>query len=232
MVRSSFRHLLALGLLVPWLTTGCGSDETPPDNEPRPGETPRDGGTTGETPLDGGSTDAGTTPTDAGTSDAGTTPTDGGTPLPAFARDMVDTHNAVRASVTPAANPPLEPLTWDTKAEETARAYAAKCEFVHNPNRGNYGENLAAATPGHFTTAGVVRYWAEEVADYNYASNSCASGKMCGHYTQVVWRTTKRVGCATQVCDKNSPFGAQFPRWQLWVCNYAPPGNYVGQRPY
>ncbi|MEM6522020.1 MAG: CAP domain-containing protein, partial [Cyanobacteria bacterium P01_C01_bin.70] len=41
----------------------------------------------------------------------------------------------------------------------------------------------------------VVAAWVAEKADYDYASNSCASGKVCGHYTQIVWRETTAVGC-------------------------------------
>jgi len=47
----------------------------------------------------------------------------------------------------------------------------------------------------------------------------------------VVWRGSARLGCGVAKCSKNSPFSG-FPDWQLWVCNYDPPGNYVGQRPY
>jgi uncharacterized protein YkwD len=192
MRRPSRRHLLSLGLLVTWLSTGCTADVPPEDD----------------------------TPVDPAT-------------LPTFAREMLDAHNAVRTgALSPTPTPPLEPLGWDTRAEETARAYAEKCLFRHNEDRGTYGENLAAATPGYFDTPGVVREWAKETQDYDYASNSCAQGKQCGHYTQVVWRDTKRVGCATQTCTKNSPFGSQASTWQLWVCNYAPPGNFTGQRPY
>jgi hypothetical protein len=32
-------------------------------------------------------------------------------------------------------------------------------------------------------------------------------------------------------CTKNSPFSG-FPEWQIWVCNYDPPGNFNGTRPY
>jgi hypothetical protein len=45
---------------------------------------------------------------------------------------------------------------------------------------------------------------------------------VCGHYTQIVWRNTKSVGCAV----------ARGKGVEVWVCNYDPPGNYAGQRPY
>jgi Cysteine-rich secretory protein family len=41
--------------------------------------------------------------------------------------------------------------------------------------------------------------WANEVDQYNYNGNSCSSG-MCGHYTQMIWSNTGRVGCGTAKC--------------------------------
>lgn len=149
-----------------------------------------------------------------------------------FERDMVAAHNRARAQAQPTPRPPLLPLIWSAEAAKKAASWAKECRFEHNPNRGEFGENLAAATPGAWTTPDVVKSWADEAVDYDYAKKTCRKGKVCGHYTQVVWRTTTAVGCATVMCNKNSPFGAQFPTWQNWVCNYAPPGNYVGQRPY
>jgi pathogenesis-related protein 1 len=70
----------------------------------------------------------------------------------------------------------------------------------------------------------VVDSWGSEKADYDYANNSCAPGKMCGHYTQMVWRTTATVGCARAVCEDNLQ--------QVWVCQYQPAGNWVDNRPY
>ena len=149
------------------------------------------------------------------------------------ATEMPAAHNKARASAKPTPKPALPPLTWSPEAAKVAQAYAAECKFEHNKNRGKYGENLAAAAPpGSKTNAEAVEDWASEASDYSYASNTCAPGKVCGHYTQVVWRDTKHVGCATVMCNKNSPFGSQFPTWQLWVCNYTPPGNFVGQKPY
>jgi uncharacterized protein YkwD len=156
-----------------------------------------------------------------------------GLPAPKdFARDMVATHNQARAQAKPTPKPALPPLTWSDEAAKKAASWAKECKFEHNPDRGDFGENLAAATPNAWTTADVVKSWADEAADYDFTRNTCKKGKVCGHYTQVVWRKTGAVGCATVMCNKNSPFGSQFPTWQNWVCNYTPPGNWVGQRPF
>ena len=55
--------------------------------------------------------------------------------------------------------------------------------------------------------------------------------KVCGHYTQLVWRNSTLLGCAYARCTSNSPFQG-VPTWDFWVCDYSPPGNWVGQRPY
>jgi uncharacterized protein YkwD len=175
---------------------------------------------------DGGSDD-----TDAGVQEDGGTGPDGGTvELTQFARDMLEAHNAARADAKPTPSPALEPLTWDPAVAEVAQRWADQCTYEHNEDRGNAGENIAAATPGYLDAKAVVKDWVSEVASYDYSKNTCASGKVCGHYTQVVWRNTRRLGCATKRCTINSPFGT--PTWDFWVCNYAPPGNYPGQRPY
>ncbi|OVA07221.1 Allergen V5/Tpx-1-related [Macleaya cordata] len=64
--------------------------------------------------------------------------------------------------------------------------------------------------------------WIAEQKWYNYENDSC-TGEMCSHYTQIVWRTTERVGCAKIICDSGDSFIA---------CEYFPPGNYIGVRPY
>lgn len=142
---------------------------------------------------------------------------------------IVGAHNAVRSSVVPTPNEALGALSWSDAAAAVARSWASGCTFAHNPNRGNLGENIYAASAGYGSTpASVVQNWASESSNYDYASNSCSG--VCGHYTQVVWRATSAVGCAVQQCTGGGPFGGG--SWELWVCDYAPPGNYTGQRPY
>ncbi|NOK20304.1 CAP domain-containing protein [Corallococcus carmarthensis] len=199
---SRFRPLSAVGLLTPFLLLACIPDGDSDD-----------------------------TTADAGTQEDGGTGTDGGgVELTQFARDMLEAHNAARAAAKPAPSPALEPLTWDPEVAAVAQKWADNCSYEHNSGRGNAGENIAAATPDYLNTKAVVKGWVDEVADYDYSKNTCAAGKVCGHYTQVVWRNTRRLGCATKRCTVNSPFGGS--AWDFWVCNYAPPGNYVGQRPY
>ncbi|KAI7979322.1 hypothetical protein LOK49_Contig397G00006 [Camellia lanceoleosa] len=46
---------------------------------------------------------------------------------------------------------------------------------------------------------------------------------MCGHYTQVVWADTQKVGCASATC--NHELGI------LFICSYDPTGNYPNVNP-
>jgi len=140
---------------------------------------------------------------------------------------MTAAHNAARAAVMPAANPAIPQLTWSSSVAVVAQAWAERCAFEHSS--GNYGENLYASAGKDASPADVVGSWAGEAKNYDYAGNSCSG--VCGHYTQVVWRKSQRLGCGVANCSKNSPFPG-FPNWQLWVCNYDPPGNFNNQRPY
>jgi len=141
----------------------------------------------------------------------------GATQVSTLAREMLSAHNSVRAEVR------VPPLEWSDSlagvAQKWANELVNKHQFSHNPNV-KYGENLFEITGATAPAALVVKSWASESRSYNYASNSC-SGR-CGHYTQLVWRNTKKVGCAV----------ARAGGREVWVCNYDPPGNWVGQRPY
>jgi pathogenesis-related protein 1 len=143
-------------------------------------------------------------------------------------RGIVAAHNRVRASVTPAPAKPLVPLRWSETNAAVARKWAARCEFEHSTNT-SLGENLSAQSGTGITTDIVVGGWASEEKDYSYADNF--SNPKAGHYTQIIWGATTHVGCAVQKCSINNPF-ADEGEWELVVCNYSPPGNYRGKRPY
>ena len=79
-----------------------------------------------------------------------------------------------------------------------SQKYADKCIWAHGDQEGSanispfqtkVGQNLALNTsPLWSGSAGVIEPvddWHKEVQDYDYDSNTCQPGKMCGHYTQV-----------------------------------------------
>jgi len=151
--------------------------------------------------------------------------------------EIVLAHNRIRNRYK------LSNLSWSNQLAKFSQQWANhlkstnNCQMRHRPHRGqhktNYGENLLWASPlkwsdgrievQKFTSTMVVDDWASEVDYYDYPSNRCHSNKQCGHYTQIVWRDTRQVGCARAICSDSS---------QVWVCSYDPPGNWAGKQPY
>lgn len=147
---------------------------------------------------------------------------------------MLAAHNQWRAQVG------VGPLSYSPELAASAQAWADElkqsnhCRMRHSQPQGRYGENLFWASAlvwsdGRRELSQVpakqpVDSWGSERADYNHTNNSCRPGKVCGHYTQLVWKTSTRVGCAKAVCEDS--------REQVWVCHYQPAGNVVGHRPY
>lgn len=144
-------------------------------------------------------------------------------------------HNAVRATVAPAASPPLPALCYDADVEASAQAWANNCVYAHSGSGENLYAYVTTGSPPPAPQLDAVDSWADEAADYNYGPNTCDAGKVCGHYTQVVWRNTTLLGCGVKQCPAaSSPFAPPFDAYPWWyvVCQYAPPGNVVGQHPY
>ncbi|XP_034381957.1 GLIPR1-like protein 1 [Cyclopterus lumpus] len=147
-----------------------------------------------------------------------------------FIDECVRAHNEARSSVSPPASDMLH-MTWDEGLAITARAWARHCVFEHNtylkevgrvhPTFSSVGENLwAGYPPSAFKASRAIKSWVDEEPNYNHGSNVCT--KVCGHYTQVVWASSYKVGCAAQLC----------PEEVIFVCNYAPAGNVNRRRPY
>lgn len=146
-------------------------------------------------------------------------------------RGNLRVHNCVRRSALPTPSPALGNLGWSASLAATAQNYANQCIWAHSGTP-NVGENLFARAPHADARTAAANSWADEFGFYNYAANSCAAGEQCGHYTQMVWRNTNQMGCGMTNCNTGSPFGASFPQWTIVVCQYSPPGNYFGERPY
>lgn len=132
---------------------------------------------------------------------------------------LVAAHNAARSQVGVSA------LVWSDTVAETARRWAGElaskgCGLQHNPSK-TYGENLYWTTAAKNGTE-VTAAWTAEAANYDAQTHTCAEGQVCGHYTQVVWAKSTKLGCGMAQCGST----------QVWVCNYDPPGNMLGEHPF
>ncbi|XP_078681759.1 glioma pathogenesis-related protein 1-like [Branchiostoma floridae x Branchiostoma belcheri] len=138
---------------------------------------------------------------------------------------ILQAHNNYRSAVSPtAAN--MEYMEWDDSLATIAQSWADGCNFEHNTNQEpSYsaelwvGENLYAST-GSYNAGEETENWHSEVSDYTYSSNSCASGRVCGHYTQVVWATSNKLGCGMKFCATLA--NSYLNNASLVVCNYSP----------
>ncbi|KVH91057.1 pathogenesis-related protein 1A-like [Cynara cardunculus var. scolymus] len=137
--------------------------------------------------------------------------------------EFLDAHNKARRRAG------MPPFTYDQTLAKYARKYALShandCALRHS--NGPYGENLfwgsADGSRLKWTPKDAVYAWIREHKYYDKKTKSCIPGKKCGHYTQIMWRDTKKVGCALSYCNNKSTYVA---------CEYDPPGNFEGLSPF
>ena len=151
----------------------------------------------------------------------------GGTAVRAdFDQRLLVAHNQERADMG------IAPLAWNDSLAADARVWAKKLavtgRFEHSPDEPGKpieGENLWAGTPRAFSPEAMVHLWAAEKSDYRPGTfpNNSRSGDIerVGHFTQMIWRASRQVGCATAV-GANEEF---------LVCRYSEAGNVYGERP-
>jgi cysteine-rich secretory family protein len=140
-----------------------------------------------------------------------------------FPARILAAHNAERAR---AGRPPL---VWDNALGAAAAAYAQQLAFTgrfqHSNRRARpgTGENLWMGPHGYYPVEAMVGSWASEKRWFRRGvfPNVSRTGDWSdvGHYTQIVWPTTTRVGCAV----------ASTGRVDYLVCRYANAGNIDGR---
>lgn len=135
--------------------------------------------------------------------------------------DALRIHNAARKEVT------LPPLTWARPlagfAQQWANRLADTGELEHRSNIA-YGESLAI----NETVVKGMESWSGEKSAYKSGTPLTESNlDAVGHYTQMVWKATTSVGCGRAVVRRGPYMG-----FIVLVCNYDPPGNVTGERPF
>jgi uncharacterized protein YkwD len=131
-------------------------------------------------------------------------------------------------------------LQWDDQLAGWAKQLADTCVFEHDTSMGTMGQNLASwgsttdiDDEAIKSAAGAItnQWYNGEVRSFDgvYGSDNPPSSLPLGaygHFTQVVWKDTQKVGCATVKCAAGTVLGMQ--SWYT-VCNYSPPGNFGGR---
>uniref|UniRef100_A0A1I8HYU9 SCP domain-containing protein n=1 Tax=Macrostomum lignano TaxID=282301 RepID=A0A1I8HYU9_9PLAT len=127
-------------------------------------------------------------------------------------KKILDTHNQLRQSASPSAAA-MNFITWKKKLEHLALKAAEKCKYEHSYG-GEYaglGENIYK---GKKTDPELIIFgWFSEKNNYKHDTRTCTAGRMCGHYTAVVFDIVVEVGCAIKkYCT---------PDYHLVFCEYS-----------
>lgn len=123
----------------------------------------------------------------------------------------------------------VPPLVWDNALGSAAAAYAQQMamtgRFEHSDRRARrgIGENLWMGTRGAFSIETMIGGWIGEKRYFRPgifpAVSTSGSWVDVGHYTQLIWPTSQRLGCAL----------ASTRQTDYLVCRYAGAGNIDGR---
>ena len=144
----------------------------------------------------------------------------------AFALALLAEHNSARDEAG------VPRLAWSGKLAREAQGWAqvlareGRMRHASHAESGSAGENLWMGSAGYFVPDAMIGAFVDEKRHYVHAAfpqvSKTGRWEDVGHYTQVVWRDTREVGCAV----------ARGQRDDFLVCRYWPAGNWMGQLPY
>ncbi|XP_053458516.1 cysteine-rich secretory protein 3-like [Nycticebus coucang] len=142
-------------------------------------------------------------------------------------REIVNTHNKLRKSVSPPASNMLK-MEWSNEAAANAQKWANQCsqkhssrEFRRTSKDLKCGENLFMATTATPWSQAIQR-WYDEERDFIFEVGPKTPHAVVGHYTQVVWYSSYLVGCGYAYCPRQA-------LKHYFVCQYCPAGNFLSR---
>lgn len=140
-----------------------------------------------------------------------------------FAMALLEAHNAARDEVGVAR------LVWSARLAREAQAWAQELarrgHLVHAERgvRGGAGENLWMGSAGHYSARTMIEGFIAEKRHFTNGTfphvSRTGNWREVGHYTQVIWRNTREVGCALAANEHHD----------FLVCRYFPAGNVYNQ---
>jgi len=132
--------------------------------------------------------------------------------------EWVQAHNIRRERIHKSFGESYVPVQWDnsmaTEANEWATYIASICQMKHTGDS-YYGENIYAGN-GPFSPEVALNSWVEGEEHLPWGD------RMKRHYTAVVWRSTRYIGCASVQSSCPDRWGA----YVYTVCRYTGPPNW------
>jgi len=148
------------------------------------------------------------------------------TPLNTYAQALLNEHNRARDEAG------VPRLRWSSKLASEAQGWAeqlAREGWLRHSGQGESGgagENLWMGSAGYYGPNAMIGAFVEEKRHYlpGQFPRVSRTGRWedVGHYTQIMWRNTREVGCAV----------ARNGQDDFLVCRYWPAGNWMGQVPF
>ncbi len=145
-----------------------------------------------------------------------------------FAADITKAHNKYRAELG------IPDLKWSDDLAAHAKKWSDHLaslggkKISHAPadKRKGEGENIWWGTTGYYSFTQMVDGWGDEKKYFVYGTfpdvSSSGNWADVGHYTQIIWKDTTEVGCGLSTAGG----------YDILVCRYSPPGNYMKRKPY
>ncbi|KAL6742444.1 hypothetical protein Aduo_015593 [Ancylostoma duodenale] len=153
-------------------------------------------------------------------------------------QNLVDTHNKLRSTlgkglakdplgtngIAPKAARMLK-MIYDCEIEYNAQKHADSCVFKHSPSsqRPGLGENLWMTSAKNYGVD-LAAVSQNGIGPSNILTDALWNRphKMIGHYTQMAWQNSYKLGCGIKWC----------PSMTYVVCQYGPAGNWMGSLIY
>ncbi|KFM70245.1 Venom allergen 5, partial [Stegodyphus mimosarum] len=151
-------------------------------------------------------------------------------------RSKVATGKEPHAGGLPTASNMME-MVWDSELEVIAQKHAETCVFKHDCNncrkvaRFPVGQNIAIKKSTKAIQSAdwhwMIKKLYDEVSLFNKKYlKSYSGGKAFGHFSQIIWATTYKIGCGWVLYKEGMWYNSYF------VCNYGPAGNMNGVEVY
>ncbi|XP_048767633.2 cysteine-rich venom protein Mr30-like [Ostrea edulis] len=142
-------------------------------------------------------------------------------------KEILDTHNLLRSQVNPPAKNMMK-MSWDNDVALVAQKWAENCDLKHDgkyqrriPGRFSAGQNLLWSEFRITWNVTIYALYVSEVSKFTYGGPNPPG---VGHYTQIVWADSIKVGCGYAHCQTKG--------LHYYVCNYSPGGNSYNMQPY